>query len=135
MSTLSRARAFSRCPARVAGAALKTFVASCVLALLVVTAFGQAATSVSGTIKDPTGGVVGKAVVTLTDDKTSIKRSVLSDAAGIYLFNDVASGGYSVEASAEGFAVFGSKVTITGAPISLDIALELAQQTGQVSVE
>jgi iron complex outermembrane recepter protein len=127
MSTHSRVLTRPRCSA--------TLAASFVFVLCMAAAFGQAATSVSGTIKDPTGGVVGKVVVTLTDDKTSNKRSALSDAAGIYMFTDVVPGSYSLEASAEGFAVFGSKITIAGSPISLDIALELAQQSGQVSVE
>lgn len=97
--------------------------------------YGQGAASLSGVIKDPTGGVVGKAVVTLTEDKTAAKRSTISSDAGVYSFADVAPGSYSLEASAEGFSVFATKVAIMPSPNTLDIALELAQQAGQVSVE
>ena len=123
------------CPADFASAASRTLVACFTLILAVAAAHGQAASSLSGTIKDPTGAVVSKAVVTLTADKTSTKRSALSNEAGVYTFADITPGSYSVEASAEGFSVFGSKVTIESSSATLDIALELAQQTGQVSVE
>ena len=107
-------------------------IASIVFAAM---AFGQGASTISGTIKDPSGGVIGKVVVTLTDDKTSAKRSALSGEDGVYSFTGVAPGSYSVEASAPGFSVFGSKVTMGSAALSVNIALELAQQAGQVLVE
>jgi iron complex outermembrane receptor protein len=110
-------------------------LASVLLALLTIAGYGQSAPSLSGTVKDPTGGVVGKAVITLTEDKTSTKRSTISNEVGVYTFMDLAPGSYSVEASAEGFSVFASKVTLMPSPTALDIALELAQQAGQVSVE
>jgi len=111
------------------------FLASFALFLFGSAAFGQATSSMSGTIKDQTGAVVAKAVVTLTDDKTAAKRSTMSDEAGAYTISDIAPGSYSIEASAEGFSVFASKITIGSSPLTLDIAFELAQQAGQVSVE
>jgi len=105
------------------------------LVLFATMMYGQAASSLSGTVKDPTGAVVGKAVVTLTSDQSSAKRSTISNETGEYTFTDIAPGSYSIEASAEGFSVFGSKVTVGASAATLDIALELASQAGQVSVE
>jgi hypothetical protein len=135
MLTRSRVPAVPFCSVVLANAAFRTFVVCFALILLTAAAFGQAASSISGTIKDPTGATVAKAVVTLTDDKTSAKRSALSSEAGVYTFTDIALGNYSVEASAQGFSVFASKITVGASPVSLDIPLELAQQAGQVSVE
>jgi iron complex outermembrane recepter protein len=106
-----------------------------IICLLAVSAFAQATTSLTGTIKDPTGASVGKAVVTLVEDKTSAKRSALTDEAGVFTFSGIAPGSYSIEASAAGFSVYGSKVTVETSATTFDIALELAQQAGQVSVE
>ncbi|MEQ1886870.1 MAG: TonB-dependent receptor [Bryobacteraceae bacterium] len=104
------------------------------IAFLLTCASAFAQSSLTGTIKDPTGASVGKAVVTLTDEKAA-KRSTLSNESGSYTFTNVVPGSYSIEASAEGFSVFGSKVTVGASAATLDIALELAQQSGQVSVE
>ena len=116
---------------------LRTVALAALFILLAFTTaiYGQSTSALSGTIKDPTGAIVGKAVVTLTDDKTSAKHSTTSDAVGVYVFTGLTPGSYSIEASAMGFSVFGSKVTVASSPTMLDIALELAQQAGQVSVE
>jgi iron complex outermembrane receptor protein len=128
------ARAFSR-STDFASAVSRTLVACFVLIMLVAAAYGQATSSLSGTIKDPTGAVVSKAVITLTEDKTAAKRSTVSSDSGMYTFTDVAPGSCSIEAMAEGFSVFGSKITIGTSPTTLDVALELAGASTAVSVE
>src|SRR5579863_5216768 len=49
--------------------------------------WGQSATTISGTVKDPTGATVAGAIITLVDGKTSSKRQVPTGEAGEYVFS------------------------------------------------
>src|SRR2546422_10470337 len=55
-----------------------------------------------GAVKDPNGVVPG-VEVTLTNEATSIKRSVVSNDAGEYVFAAVDPGTYTVRAALQGF--------------------------------
>src|SRR5579862_7827923 len=103
--------------------------------LLAAAGWAQTLTTFSGTVKDPTGGVVVQAVVTLTDTKTSVKKQTATDNAGAYTFTDLAPSEYSIEVLAPGFAVFQKQVPVTSAPAVLDIGLKIAEASGAVSVE
>ena len=60
---------------------------------MVGTSFGQAGTgSVAGTITDPSKAVVPKAVVTLNNSSTGLKRTQTKDASGNYRFTAVPEG-------------------------------------------
>jgi Carboxypeptidase regulatory-like domain len=78
----------------------------CVLALSVVPAWGQATNTgtVSGTVSDNSGAVVGGASVTLTDKATNDTRSTTTNADGRYIFVSVDPGTYSLKFSKSGFA-------------------------------
>lgn len=106
-----------------------------VFTLFARAAWAQSGSGLSGMVKDSSGAMVGNAIVTLVDDKTSGRKSTVSTPAGAYTFIDLAPGTYALEASAEGFAVFTSRVTAGAAPSMYDIGLQLAAQAGQVSVE
>jgi hypothetical protein len=58
---------------------------------------------ITGTIEDPSGAVVPKALVTLVNDDTTAKITTQSTATGTYTFDDVHPGNYTVEAEAPGF--------------------------------
>ena len=63
---------------------MKTLVGILVLgAALTASLFGQTA-SLAGTVSDPTGAVIPKAAVTVTNTQTGAKRSDTSDAQGRY---------------------------------------------------
>src|SRR3954454_10256071 len=64
--------------------------------------FGQTA-SLSGTVADPTGAVIPKAVVTVTSTQTGAKRSDTSDAQGRYTISQLPPGSYSLSAQVVGF--------------------------------
>ena len=72
-------------------------------AFSVLNLFGQALTSLNGTISDPSGAVVAGAAVTLTNLQTGAQRQDKSDSAGRYTFQQVQPGKYKVAASAAGF--------------------------------
>lgn len=103
---------------------------------LAAAAFLNAQTSsLGGTVKDPTGGVVAQAVVTLTDTKTSAKKQATTDGMGAYTFTGLSAGAYTVEVTAPGFAAFKQDATVGAGSSRLEVALALAQETGTVSVE
>src|SRR5580700_6803553 len=76
----------------------------CVWLCSVVGLFGQALTSLNGTVNDPSGAVVPGATVTLINELTGAQRTEKTDAAGRYSFQEVQPGTYRVVASAVGFA-------------------------------
>ncbi len=88
-------------------------------------------TTVTGTVKDPSGAVIAGAKVTLTDAATKLSVNATTNNEGFYLFNDVRSGYYTVGAEATGFKkteVRGVKVDV-GIPATVNVSLE----TGQIA--
>jgi iron complex outermembrane recepter protein len=105
------------------------------LCVFTTAALAQSLSTISGSVKDPTGAVVVQAVVSITDSKTSTKKQTVTDDAGAYSFTDVAPGDYTMEVSAPGFAVFKKQMPVTAEPGKLDITMSLAHESGTVSVE
>jgi iron complex outermembrane receptor protein len=106
-----------------------------VLLCLATAGRAQPPSTLSGTVKDPNGGVVVQAVVILTDAKTSAKKQTMTNDGGAYSFTDIAPGDYTIEVSAPGFATFQKQMPLTAEPAKLEVALSLAQESGTVSVE
>jgi outer membrane receptor for ferrienterochelin and colicin len=71
-------------------------------AALTVSLFAQTA-SLAGTVSDPTGAVIPKAVVTVTNTQTGAKRSDTSDSQGRYTIPQLPPGTYSLTAQVVGF--------------------------------
>ena len=69
-------------------------------------AWGQTSTSLRGTVKDQSGGVVAAANVTLTNTGTNISRATTTGNDGGYLFNPLQVGRYKLTAEKSGFATF-----------------------------
>ena len=90
---------------------------------------------ITGVAKDPSGGVVPDAKITLTSD-AGVQREIASDATGHYTFSLVPPGYYRMEAEKQGFG----KATAEGVTVRiteithLDIRLELAAQKATVEV-
>jgi iron complex outermembrane receptor protein len=104
--------------------------------LLVVLGYGQTPASLSGTVKDPSGAVVSAGVVTLRNVMTSVQKQIISTATGTYSFADVSPGAYKISVAAPGFKELEKTLTVAaGQQATLDFALELAANTGTVSVE
>lgn len=102
------------------------------------TAYGQLSTAtITGIVRDSSGGVVAQAKVALRNVDTSVERGTVSNAAGNYLFLNVNPGRYQIETSAAGFKA--SKLTdITLAvnqTATLDVILEVGALEQTVSVE
>src|SRR5436190_4711645 len=109
-----------------------------VLVSMATTAFGQLSTAtITGIVRDSSGGVVAQAKVVLRNVDTSVERSTVSNAAGNYLFLSVNLGRYPVETSAPGFK--SSKLTDVTLAVNqtatLDVVLEVGALEQTVSVE
>jgi hypothetical protein len=68
-----------------------------------ITAWGQATTSVRGTITDISGGAVGGATVTITHPESRIERTTTTSSDGSYQFLLLPPGTYKLAVSAQGF--------------------------------
>lgn len=90
----------------------------------------------TGTVKDPTGGAIRDAIVTLTGPGGFAPQKTLTDAAGTYAFKDLPPANFTVKATAPGFQIFEKSITVgVGAPVHLDADMTLAQDASQVSVD
>ena len=91
--------------------------------------------TVQGTVKDPTGGVVPKATVTLAHDAGTV-QTVTSGADGAYVFHNVPAGNYTVSSFAKGLQQLTTTlVTVNpGQTASANLKLVPAQQKEVVNV-
>ena len=126
--------------------ATSSVVSRCVsvlaLAALVVLASGSvyaqlSTATVTGVVRDSSGGVIPNATVVLRNVDTSVERRSTTNTAGNYVFTNVPPGRYTMEVSAAGFktnrvAEFGLAVNQT---LTLDAALELGSLEQSVQVE
>ncbi len=103
--------------------------------LLVSTFFGQQTTgNLHGVVADPTGAIIPGASIVLSGNGKTV--STTSGGTGLYHFNGLAPGQYTINTSIEGFTPFESTgvVIAPGATKTLNIAMTIAAQTQQVHV-
>ncbi len=88
-----------------------------VLVMLVSATHAQVTTgNVRGTVKDPSGGVVPNATVTITDPRTNTSTTVQTTGEGEYQFNNLLVGDYTVTVTAPSF----SKLTLSDVRVELN---------------
>ena len=97
---------------------------------------GHPGATLSGTVTDPSGGVVAAAQISIKDNATGIVREVTSDTAGLYSAPNLAPGDYEVRVSASGFstAVQSNLTLAVGAQQQLNFALKVGAQSQTVQV-
>jgi len=99
--------------------------------------WGQGSGDLTGVITDPSGAVVPKVTVKLTNDATGIARTTDTTGAGVYRFTALPVGTYTLLVDAKGFRA----VSVKGVAISVgttanrDIALQVGPTTETVTVE
>jgi Carboxypeptidase regulatory-like domain len=102
-------------------------------------AFGQATGNVTGVVTDSTGAVIPKAVVTLTDKQTGIKRTAISNSDGAFAFAGVTPGpSYSFEVTAANFEAWESQSFTVHAGDQLsytDIKMQVGTTNAAITVE
>jgi hypothetical protein len=111
----------------------------CILLVLTLagTAYGQTTfATITGTVTDPTGGVVPGATVTASNVLTGIKTTTKSNEAGIFTIAQLNEGTYSVTAEATGFRMFTlQKVVLQARDVRrVDVKLEVGAVETAVEV-
>ena len=74
------------------------------LALAAPSAWAQFASTLEGTVIDPSGAVVPGATVTITNEATGVSQSGLTTTAGYYRFPALPGGMYTIKVTIQGFA-------------------------------
>ncbi|HEY3037153.1 MAG TPA: TonB-dependent receptor [Pyrinomonadaceae bacterium] len=113
-----------------------------ILAFYALTAFAQTSRgTVTGTITDANGAVIAGATVTLIDPQKGVERSTATNSEGVYRFDAVDLGTYSVKISAAGFgevtktnlevkANQTSEVGATMAPAGQQVTVDVTADSG-----
>src|SRR6202045_3147213 len=95
-----------------------------------------AGATLSGTVKDSSGGVIPNAQVAITDVATAVTRTVSAGGAGLYNAPNLLPGTYEIRVTAMGFSTAVQKgVTLTvGAQQELDFTMQVGQMTQTVEI-
>jgi carboxypeptidase family protein len=113
-------------------------ISSLLCSLLSIAIFAQTAgtSRVTGVIQDPNGSIVAGAKVTLTNEGTNISYTVATTSAGVYVFDGIQLGVYTVIVEKEGFKKFISKgnVLTLGQPLTVNASLTIGQAEEAVEV-
>src|SRR5882757_2097187 len=108
------------------------------VSLCAVRALAQVDTgSITGTVKDPSGGVVANASVKIESLGTGATVSLLTDTSGLYSQPGLKAGAYAISASAAGFKTVsktGVEVRIQDR-IAVDFDLPIGTTTNTITVE
>jgi hypothetical protein len=99
--------------------------------------FAQSTSTLSGTVKDPSGAVLPGALVTVRNLGTGAERVITSDRVGQYIVPSLAPGDYSVRSTAAGFGPYTlQKLTLlVDAKTNLDIAMTVESAGENIQVE
>ena len=114
---------------------LQSVVLLFVLSLSFSLAQAQGATGIRGQVTDELGGTIVGAIVTLVDSSGAQKTATTNEE-GVYVFNGLAPGKYTVRVAQQGFAPFeNSEVTVVaGRREQVDIKLGVTIEEQQVNV-
>ena len=122
---------------------MKKTLAVCVLGLFSLTCaelgFGQSlgnAGTVEGTVVDPSGAAVAKAVVAIHNPLTGYSQVTTSAQDGSFRLVNLPPNPYHLEVTASGFAPFGQDVTVRSSlPVQVKAALAVAGSKESITVE
>ena len=94
---------------------------------------GANSTSISGTVLDPSGAVIGNATVTIQNPVSSYERSTTTDSSGNFSLSNVPFNPYHLTVTAPGFSPYIQDVEVrSSVPVRLEISLKIS--TGATSV-
>jgi hypothetical protein len=91
---------------------------------------------ITGTVSDPSGGIIAGATVTAVNKGTNATRTATTTDTGFYRISELAVGVYKVTASANGFKVTEREVQVaTGQITTADFSLTVGDKNETVTVE
>jgi hypothetical protein len=96
----------------------------------------QVSSTISGTIRDPSGVSVDGAAVELVGEKGGVERTTMTDGTGTFHFTDVAPGAHFVDVRESGFNPVHRLIRVGTQPApSVRIVLSLAARREEVTVK
>lgn len=118
---------------------ISAFLSACVLlfAFCGASAWGQAMTSLRGTVTDPSGAAIPNAKVTLTNTATNVPRETDTTSRGEYSFASVLPGTYSLAVNANGFEAYKQSGVLlqVNSPATVDVRLQVGAASQTVEVK
>ncbi len=91
--------------------------------------------TVTGTVKDPSGGVVDGATVILRNLVTGYEQTTVTDGFGAFRLNNVPKNDYRLTVEHAGFEKAAEEMDVhTSVPINIDISLKLSSQSSKYTV-
>jgi hypothetical protein len=92
--------------------------------------------SISGTVTDASGALVGKAAVTATNTATGVQQTVATDLRGFYSFPTLSIGSYDIEITSGGFRPYRLTGVVINANSALiiDATLQVGERSDAVTV-
>lgn len=115
---------------------LSQYAILALVALCASIAWGQATTSLRGTVTDPSGSAIRGARVTLINSSTNFTRETQTGADGGYLFVEVLPGTYLLRVEAQGFSKYeeAGVVLQVELPATVDVKMKVGTIAEVVSV-
>ncbi len=104
--------------------------------LMAGTALAQITSRVTGVVQDTNKAVVPGAKVSLTNEGTGVAFTTVTSESGVYVFEAIQVGSYTVTVEMSGFKKYVGKgnVLTIGAPLTVNVNLEVGQASEQVEV-
>jgi TonB family protein len=103
-------------------------------AVTVSIAAAQTFATLSGSVVDPTNGVLPEVTLVLTNVESRAKHEVRTDRTGHFEFVGLPRGEYALEAQLPGFAVLRGTVTLAGQNLQRDITLQVGSLQETITV-
>jgi len=113
---------------------IRNFVIALAISLPLVQ--GAVTGRITGSVKDPSGGGIPGATVTVTNTEQNTQTKTTTDGKGDYSFPSLPVGNYELQCESKGFRTekrIGLAIDANAA-IQMDLTLELAQRTEEVTV-
>ena len=117
---------------------MNRLIGICALSAFAAAALFAQTASLSGSVSDPTGAVIPKATVTVTNTQTGAKRSDVSDSQGRYTISQLQPGTYSLAAQVVGFndATISRIELMVNSPATVNVTFDkVGSTTTSVQVE
>ena len=110
--------------------------ALCALFLLNAGDLQAQSASITGTVVDPSGGVVPNATVTIHNPVSGLERATMTDSSGNFNFPNMPFNPYHLSVNAKGFMSYAQDVEVRSyVPLSVPITLKVEGGTSTVTVE
>jgi Carboxypeptidase regulatory-like domain len=116
----------------------RVYITLSICLLISLNAFAQTAgtSRVTGVVQDATGAVIPGANVTLTNEGTNVSFTFSTTSAGVYVFDGIQLGSYTVTVEKQGFKKFVARGNIltVGQPLTVNVNMEVGVANDTIEV-